>query len=166
MCVAKVGVCVCFAHAVCVCKRVQRFCTSIRLFCVHDCIRQKTHACVWVYVNTRCSRLCIRMRKYALLSHTRFARVLVCMCSHMQSTTFPIREISTYNGRNWTIRGRVTMKSQIRTFTNDRGNGKVFSIDLLDKDGGEIKASFFNQSVDKFFDLVEAGKIYTFSKGM
>ena len=90
----------------------------------------------------------------------------VCLIDFvMQGAIFPIREISTYNGRNWTIRGRVTMKSQVRTFTNDRGNGKVFSVDLLDKDGGEIKASFFNQSVDKFFDLIDAGKIYTFSKG-
>ena len=84
----------------------------------------------------------------------------------MQGAIFPIREISTYNGRNWTIRGRVTMESAIRSFTNDRGNGKVFSVDLLDKDGGEIKGSFFNQSVDKFFDQIESGKIYTFSKGM
>lgn len=81
------------------------------------------------------------------------------------SAIFPIREISTYNGRNWTIRGRVTAKSSIRSFTNDRGAGKVFSVDLLDKDGGEIKASFFNASVDKFFDQIEAGKVYTLSKG-
>ena len=78
---------------------------------------------------------------------------------------FPIREISTYTGRNWTIKARVTSKSQMRSFSNDRGSGKVFSVDLLDKDGGEIKASFFNGSADKFFPTVEAGKVYTFSKG-
>ena len=48
-------------------------------------------------------------------------------------STFPIREISTYTGRNWTIKARVTSKSQMRTFANDRGSGKVFSVDLLDK---------------------------------
>ena len=80
-------------------------------------------------------------------------------------STFPIREISTYTGRNWTIKARVTSKSQMRTFANDRGSGKVFSVDLLDKDGGEIKGSFFNASVEKFFDTLEAGKVYTFSKG-
>jgi replication factor A1 len=78
---------------------------------------------------------------------------------------FPIREISTYTGRNWTIKARVTLKSQMRTFSNDRGSGKVFSVDLLDKDGGEIKASFFNGSADKFYNTVEAGKVYTFTKG-
>lgn len=81
------------------------------------------------------------------------------------TSLFPIREISTYTGRNWTLKARVTSKSQIRTFSNDRGSGKVFSVDLLDKDGGEIKASFFNGSADKFFAELEAGKVYTFSKG-
>jgi replication factor A1 len=81
------------------------------------------------------------------------------------SGLFPIREISTYTGRNWTIKARVTSKSQMRTFSNDRGSGKVFSVDLLDKDGGEIKASFFNGSADKFYSSIEAGQIYTFSKG-
>jgi replication factor A1 len=80
-------------------------------------------------------------------------------------SVFPIREISTYTGRNWTIKARVTSKSQMRTFSNDRGNGKVFSVDLLDKDGGEIKASFFNSSADRFFPTIDAGKVYTFSKG-
>jgi replication factor A1 len=81
------------------------------------------------------------------------------------TTIFPIREISTYNGKNWTIKARVTSKSQIRTFANDRGNGKVFSVDLLDKDGGEIKASFFNSSCDKFYPDLEVGNIYTMSRG-
>lgn len=81
------------------------------------------------------------------------------------TTIFPIREISTYNGKNWTIKARVTSKSQVRTFANDRGNGKVFSVDLLDKDGGEIKASFFNASCEKFFDTLTVGGIYTLSRG-
>ena len=83
----------------------------------------------------------------------------------LSTAIFPIREISTYNGKNWTIKARITSKSQLRTFSNDRGTGKVFSVDLLDKDGGEIKASFFNASCDKFYDQIEIGKIYTLSRG-
>ena len=78
---------------------------------------------------------------------------------------FPIREISTYTGRNWTIKARITSKSQMRTFSNDRGSGKVFSVDLLDKDGGEIKASFFNGAADRFFNDLETGNIYMMAKG-
>ena len=60
---------------------------------------------------------------------------------------------------------RVTSKSQVRSFTTAARAGSVFSIDLLDKDGGEIRASFFNKAADKFYASLEQGKVYTFSKG-
>ena len=43
--------------------------------------------------------------------------------------------------------------------------GKVFSVELLDKAGGEIKASLFDQGCDKYFDILEVGKCYVLSKG-
>lgn len=33
----------------------------------------------------------------------------------------------------WTICARVTNKSQIRTWSNSRGEGKLFSIELVDE---------------------------------
>jgi len=82
-----------------------------------------------------------------------------------EQLTLPISEISTYHNR-WTIKARVTSKSQIRTFSKGgAGGGKVFSMDLLDRHGGEIRASFFNQGVDKYFDVIEVGKCYVLSKG-
>eukprot|EP00928_Gymnodinium_smaydae_P027390 TRINITY_DN211_c0_g1_i1.p1 TRINITY_DN211_c0_g1~~TRINITY_DN211_c0_g1_i1.p1 ORF type:complete len:475 (+),score=141.76 TRINITY_DN211_c0_g1_i1:58-1425(+) len=77
----------------------------------------------------------------------------------------PIAEISTYNSR-WTIRARVTNKSNLRNFSKNGGaSGKVFSCDLLDKEGGEIRASFFNDAADKYFDLLAAGKCFELSRG-
>jgi len=38
-------------------------------------------------------------------------------------------------------------------------------VELLDKAGGEIKASLFNQGCDKYFDILEVGKCYVLSKG-
>lgn len=35
--------------------------------------------------------------------------------------------------RRWTIRARVTNKSGIRTWSNSRGEGKLFSMDLVDE---------------------------------
>jgi replication factor A1 len=80
----------------------------------------------------------------------------------MQGAFFPISELSTYHSK-WTIRARVTSKSQVRTFRN--GDGKVFSVDLLDAEGGDIRASFFNDAVTKFHDKLQKGKCYTFSGG-
>lgn len=76
----------------------------------------------------------------------------------------PISEISTYHSR-WMIKARVTGKSQIRQFSKGANGGKVFSMELLDKSGGEIRCSFFNQAVDKYFDVLEVGKCYVLSKG-
>ncbi|XP_034405489.1 replication protein A 70 kDa DNA-binding subunit-like isoform X2 [Cyclopterus lumpus] len=64
---------------------------------------------------------------------------------------------------NWTIRARVTNKSSIRTWSNSRGEGKLFSFEILDE-SGEIKITAFNNEVDKFFSLVEQGKVYYITK--
>ena len=32
----------------------------------------------------------------------------------------------------WTIKGKVTEKTELKTFKNSRGDGCVFSIELLD----------------------------------
>ena len=88
------------------------------------------------------------------------------MPSHANSQLciLPISELSTYHQR-WTIRARVTSKSQLRTFTKGSNTGKVFSVNLLDKAGGEIKASLFNVAVDQYFEKLKIGKCYTFSRG-
>jgi len=79
---------------------------------------------------------------------------------------FPIRELSTYQTK-WTIKGRVTSKAPLRTFKqrNGSGFGKVFHVELLDAEGGEIRASFFNDAAEKHFELMEVGKCFTLSKG-
>jgi len=76
----------------------------------------------------------------------------------------PIAELSAYQTK-WVIKARVTNKAPLRTFSKGAGEGKVFSAELLDAAGGEIKASFFNQAADKFSNLLEKGKCFTFSKG-
>jgi len=58
----------------------------------------------------------------------------------------------------WTIRGRVTQKSNIRTWSNSRGEGKLFSINLMDE-SAEIRATAFNQEVDKFYNLIDVNKV-------
>lgn len=76
----------------------------------------------------------------------------------------PIAALNPYQGR-WAIKARVTAKGDIRRFNNARGDGKVFSFDLLDSDGGEIRVTCFNAVVDRFYDTIEVGKVYVISKG-
>lgn len=75
---------------------------------------------------------------------------------------YPIEGLSPYQNK-WTIKARVTNKSDIRHWSNQRGEGKLFSCTLLDE-SGEIKMTGFNDAVDSFYTLLEEGKVYFVSK--
>ncbi|XP_054650224.1 replication protein A 70 kDa DNA-binding subunit [Dunckerocampus dactyliophorus] len=79
------------------------------------------------------------------------------------SKVVPIASLNPYLSK-WTIRVRVTNKSSIRTWSNSRGDGKLFSMELVDE-SGEIRVTGFNQEVDTFYTLIEVGKVYYVSKG-
>ncbi|KAL2148665.1 hypothetical protein VTH82DRAFT_1812 [Thermothelomyces myriococcoides] len=80
---------------------------------------------------------------------------------HAASTIYPIEAISPYANK-WTIKARVTSKSDIRTWHKPNSEGKLFSVNLLDE-SGEIRATAFNQDVDRFYDLLQEGSVYYIS---
>lgn len=73
-----------------------------------------------------------------------------------------IDQLSPYQS-TWSIKARVSQKSDLREWSNQRGKGKLFSVNLLDETG-EIKATGFNQTADKFYDLFKENKVYYITK--
>ncbi|KAI8136441.1 replication factor-A protein [Fennellomyces sp. T-0311] len=80
----------------------------------------------------------------------------------LESSLFPITGLNPYQNK-WTIKARVTVKSDIKQWQNQRSEGKLFNIHLLDK-SGEIKATAFNDQVDRLYHMFEEGKVYYLSK--
>ncbi|WPK26856.1 hypothetical protein PUMCH_004220 [Australozyma saopauloensis] len=74
----------------------------------------------------------------------------------------PIESLSPYQN-NWTIKGRVSYKGDIRTWSNSKGEGKLFNVNFLDE-SDEIRATAFNEMAEKFAGLLEEGKVYYVTK--
>ncbi|MBW0490241.1 hypothetical protein O181_029956 [Austropuccinia psidii MF-1] len=75
----------------------------------------------------------------------------------------PIAGLSPFTNK-WKIKARVTQKSDIRRWSNNRGEGKLFSVNFLDE-SGQIKATGFNDAVDNLYDRLVEGKVFLVSRG-
>lgn len=74
---------------------------------------------------------------------------------------YPIESLSPY-AHKWTIKARVTSKSEIKSWAKPSGKGKLFSVNLLDE-SGEIKATGFNEQCEAFYELLQEGQVYYIS---
>jgi len=79
-----------------------------------------------------------------------------------KSSWHPIEALSPYQN-NWTIKARCTHKSDIKTWSNQKGEGKLFNVTLMDETG-EIRGTAFNAVADTLFPKFEEGKVYFISK--
>ncbi|KAJ3337910.1 kinesin motor protein cin8 [Gonapodya sp. JEL0774] len=75
---------------------------------------------------------------------------------------FPISHLSPYQNK-WTIRARAVNKSDIKTWTNQRGEGSLFSVTFVDE-SGEIRVTAFNDSVKTFYDVIQENQVYYISR--
>lgn len=77
----------------------------------------------------------------------------------------PVREITPYSQGQWRIKARVLAREGIRRFTNARGEGQLFKVELKDREGGEISATFFGRAVDRYYEVLRPGQVFYFSRG-
>jgi len=75
---------------------------------------------------------------------------------------YPITGLTPYQN-NWRIKARVVQKSDIRTYSNQRGEGRFFSVVLMD-DSAEIKGTVWNAMVDELYDKFQENRVYLVSR--
>lgn len=78
--------------------------------------------------------------------------------SSAHANIYPIESLSPY-AHKWTIKARCTHKSDIKTWHNKNGEGKLFSANFLDE-SGEIRATGFNDQCDALYDKLQEGGVY------
>ncbi|KAL8776436.1 MAG: hypothetical protein Q9203_007378 [Teloschistes exilis] len=86
------------------------------------------------------------------------ARTNTTSSSTAHANIYPIEALSPY-AHKWTIKARVTNKSDIKTWHNKNGEGKLFSVNLLDE-SGEIRGTGFNDQCDMLYELFQEGGVY------
>lgn len=60
---------------------------------------------------------------------------------------------------DWAIKGKITTKTQLKTYNNAKGPGTRFGIIIQDKNGAEIEACFFGEAANKWVQQVDEGKV-------
>ena len=74
-----------------------------------------------------------------------------------------IKDLNPYQNR-WTIKVRVLSKGDIKTWSNSKGEGRLFSC-VFGDESGEIRATGFKETVNMFYDMLVEGQAYLVSKG-
>jgi replication factor A1 len=69
-------------------------------------------------------------------------------------------------GNKWRIKCRLAKKNERRSWKNDRGEGYLVNVELIDEDGSRIQGTFFKDMVDKFDDILNENSCYVISGGM
>ena len=77
----------------------------------------------------------------------------------------PIKVLNQFS-TDWKLRARVTKKDEPRQWRNAKGEGYLMNVEIIDKDGTQIQATFFGEEAAKRFGpMIKENKVYFFSNG-
>ena len=65
----------------------------------------------------------------------------------------------------FTIKAKIMKKTDIRKYQKNGQEGQVFSINIVDSDGGEIQGSFFGDLAAQYHERLHEGHVYIFQGG-
>jgi len=75
-----------------------------------------------------------------------------------------INALNPYMG-TWTVKAKLAVKGNIRTFRNARGESSVCTLEFCDAEGTAIQATLWKDAIAKYDSILEVGKAYYVSKG-
>lgn len=92
---------------------------------------------------------------------------IVKMEPSVGSNLEPVQSIASLNPyqNKWIIKGRVSGRNEIRHYQNAKGEGSVFSFEIMDS-SASIKVTAFREIATRLYKLIEIGKVYRISKGV
>ena len=79
----------------------------------------------------------------------------------MQQVFTPIKDLNTFLF-DWKIKARLTKKHNLKTWQNNKGHGTLLNVELIDSEGSQIQATFFNEQADKYNSILSQNKVYMF----
>ena len=79
----------------------------------------------------------------------------------------PIRVLNSFLFAGWQITARIFSKSELKHFTNFRGeDDEFFTIDIVDREGDEIRASVSGKEMcGRLYETLKIGGVYTITNG-
>jgi len=75
-----------------------------------------------------------------------------------------LNSLSSFN-KDILIKVRITKKSDKKVFQNSSKSGSLFTFNIIDEEGTEFPCCAFNKACEKFYDVIEEGKVYEFRGG-
>lgn len=86
--------------------------------------------------------------------------------SYAEGGYIPIKKLNPSMKWDWRIKARMTKKGEKRNWKNERGEGYLMNIELIDEDGAQIQATLFKDIADKFADILYEGHVYVMAGGL
>ena len=69
---------------------------------------------------------------------------------YADGASMPISRLFPFIRGNWRIKVRITKKSDVRTWSNAKGEGQLMNLEFIDREGSRMQGTLFREMVDMF----------------